>query len=292
MKVVELGSFTKAAESIGFTQPSISAHIKRLEAYFDTTLLDRSVGTRHIALTENGEIAYKASRHIIAFLEQARTEVEKNSEMRAGYLLRIGASFTIGNYFMPTILSDFTKTSPDKVRLQLCIDSGENIAAQVAGGRLDVGLVAGRLKKGYELKRSVFYSDELLLVAGKDTKVKEKFSQQEMQALTWIFREEESDTYSYQKSYLESNNIVAKETMRISGNYAIKEALKMNMGIALLPELVVADELKQGSLIRLPMSRHISRTYSYLLRHDKVIDKPLATFLSLLDKLPQRIDCF
>ena len=98
-----------------------------------------------------------------------------------------------------------------------------------------------------------------------------------------LVRKQGSGTYEYMRQYLAENQIVPKDTVTFSSNYAIKEALLNNVGITLISEYVVADELKSGAIIRLPMQREIIRDYSYLIREGQPVSPALADFIHLLE---------
>lgn len=94
--VVDQKSFTRAAASLNLSQPTVSSHIKNLERYFDATLIDRSPKRFH--LTKTGEIVYQRSRQAIGLIDKAVQEVSEY-QRELGGLIRIGASYTVGNTF-------------------------------------------------------------------------------------------------------------------------------------------------------------------------------------------------
>ena len=75
ISVVEFNNFTKAAKHLNLSQPSVSNHIKSLERYFNTKLIDRSIKQKKIFLTENGEILYKRAKEIVTLLNITMNEL-------------------------------------------------------------------------------------------------------------------------------------------------------------------------------------------------------------------------
>jgi len=73
--VVEYENFTKAAEAIKLSQPSVSLHIKHLEEYFNTILIQRSIKQKKIYITESGSLLYERSKQIIKLLEDTKGDL-------------------------------------------------------------------------------------------------------------------------------------------------------------------------------------------------------------------------
>lgn len=278
--VVEQKSFTRAAKLVNLSQPTVSSHIKRLEAHFKTVLIDRSDKAKEIAVTENGALVYKLGKQLLEAMEQTEAAVTAN-DSADGVSLKIGASLTVGNYYLPSIISRFT-AKYKHIRLEILINNTADICRMLHAGRLDIGLIEGR-QSYYDFKRVNFSTDRLVLVGGKGLGDPRKLDAKALREQVWITREQGSGTYEYMRQYLEANQIAPKDTITFSSNYAIKEALLNNAGVTLISEYVVADELKSGDIVRLPMKREIVRNYSYLIREDRPVSPALADFISLLE---------
>lgn len=278
--VAEQKSFTQAAKLVNLSQPTVSSQIKRLEAHFGATLIDRSDKAKEISLTENGTLVYRLARQILSALEQTEAAIAAE-EGADGISLKIGASLTVGNYYLPSIISRFT-AKYRHVRLEISINNTADICRLLHAGRLDIGLIEGK-QSYYAFKRVNFSSDHMLLVGSRELGEAANMDAKALREQVWITREQGSGTYEYMRQYLAENQIVPKDTVTFSSNYAIKEALLNNVGITLISEYVVADELKSGAIIRLPMQREIIRDYSYLIREGQPVSPALADFIHLLE---------
>ena len=131
--VVEVKNFTKAAEQLNLSQPSVSNHIKNLENYFGVTLINRSVKQKSIFITERGYILYKKAKEIVSLLETTYMEIQNKSDSIKGSI-KVGASLTIGEYVLPDFLAYFSKKYPD-------IDI-EIVAAPTLGIKFDNKILA------------------------------------------------------------------------------------------------------------------------------------------------------
>lgn len=118
--IVEQGSFNKAAEKLGTTQPTVSKKVDKLEEQLDAKLFRRS--TRHLMLTSAGEQFYERSKEIINLVDLTEKEVRRVASDDDN-VLRIAASASIADAFLPKVLSELKKRHPE-VNFRLEIDTG------------------------------------------------------------------------------------------------------------------------------------------------------------------------
>lgn len=90
--VVEIKNFTKAAEYLSLSQPSVSVHIKNLENYFGEKLIDRSVRQKSIKITEQGYLLYKRAKEVVSIIDAAKLEVKIDTEQVSGDLKNFSRS--------------------------------------------------------------------------------------------------------------------------------------------------------------------------------------------------------
>ena len=126
-------NFTKAAELLYLSQPSLSKQIKILEKNLDILLLNRE--NNKVSLTENGKIFLQYSERILALCEEScRTLIDlKNGERGK---LNVGASQTIGTYLLPRVLALFAKNYP-QVNLKVQVNSTRMIAKNILNREID-----------------------------------------------------------------------------------------------------------------------------------------------------------
>lgn len=116
--VTELQSFTRAAEQLNISQPTVSLHIKRLEEYFDEILIYRSRQQKKPVITAAGRRLYQQAKKILSLWKSTYNYVK--DDFTHGGSLTIGVTFTIGEYFLPEFLGEFNKEFPDiKVELEI-----------------------------------------------------------------------------------------------------------------------------------------------------------------------------
>lgn len=279
--VVECKNFTKASEKINLSQPSVSIHVKNLEKFFGVELIIRSVKQKNIIITESGQLLYRRAKEMVALLQATQEEVVNLSNSMKGHL-KIGATYTIGEYILPQFLQLFCKNYPD-VEIEVVIGNTEEISKKVQALQIDIGLIEG-MGHMEEFRQTYFLKDELVLIVPKThVLMEESFSYQQLQNQRWVTRELGSGLREYLDVFLTHNQIVPKSKLVFGSNYAIKEAVKNGLGIAMVScyvaeEAVVRDEVKV-----LLLEEHYCRSFSYILPKDLVATKVVEVFEATLN---------
>lgn len=138
--LAEVKNFTKTAERLRMSQPSVSLHIKNLEKEFRTQLFIRS--PKFLQITPTGELLYDRAKQILTIYEQARQQILEHHTTIKGEL-KIGASFTIGEYILPALLYQLQKNHAE-LELQVLIGNTEEIVSSVRNYKVDFGLIEGQ----------------------------------------------------------------------------------------------------------------------------------------------------
>ena len=158
--VVELKSFSQAAERLGVTQPAVSLQIRSLEERLGQQLLDRS--GRRVEPTEAGARLYRGAQRLLALEQQLVEEVagEADGELRGE--LAIGAATGPGATVVPLLLCEFHLANPD-VRVELTISDTQTVVDAVARRELELGIV-GATPRHRSVVYEPFFRDEVVLV--------------------------------------------------------------------------------------------------------------------------------
>ncbi|CQR45988.1 HTH-type transcriptional regulator CysL [Paraliobacillus sp. PM-2] len=278
--LVEVGNFTKTAEKLLISQPSVSLHIKNLENAFDTQLLDRS--RKGFRLTPTGEILYHRAKQLLSIYTSAKQEIISHHHAVSGSLT-IGASFTIGEYILPALLIDLQETYPN-LMLEAVIGNTEEIVRSVKLLQVDIGLIEGQTNEK-EIEVHPFMEDQLYFVASSNHSLakRKSLSIRALDNQLWITREEGSGTREYLYHVIRKEGLKATAFLTISSNQGIKETLMQGKGISLLSTSVIEREVAEGNLSKLPVSKKsLTRTFSYILSPIMKEKKNVEAFLQLL----------
>jgi DNA-binding transcriptional LysR family regulator len=157
--VVDLRSFTKAANVLGITQPAVSAQIKRLQFLLDSELLDKSAPG--VTLTEKGELVVNYARRLLGINDQILNLVAPRSLLPA---LRVGLPGDFGASLLPTTVAEFQARTPN-LRFQLRGDMSENLLRDLRQGQLD--LAVALTMSGPALDARHYWREESVWVRGR-----------------------------------------------------------------------------------------------------------------------------
>lgn len=157
LKVAELGSFTRAAEAIGLSQPALSRSIARLEEELGQPLFERQ--TRKVVLCDAGQLLLERARTVLTIVDDVRTEICDDGQSGR---LRIAAIPTIAPYFLPACLRTFQQEFP-RAKLVVQEETTENLLKKLADGELDLAVAALPIPARY-LQIQPLFEEELLLV--------------------------------------------------------------------------------------------------------------------------------
>ncbi len=260
--LAELKNFTKTSEVLHISQPSVSLHIKNLEKEFQTELFIRS--PKYVQITPSGNILYNRAKQILSLYEQTKEDILAHHDSIEGEL-KIGASFTIGEYILPAFLSKLQKDFP-KLDLTVIIGNTEEIVRHVREFQVDIGLIEGQTNDK-ELTIHPFMQDELFIISSPAYPgFKNNMTLNDLQDHTWITREEGSGTREYINHVIRSNGLKVKSLLTISSNQGVKESVRQGLGISLLSHSVIEREVEHGdlSIVRLE-NQSFTRTFSYVL---------------------------
>ena len=162
--VVELKSFSQAAERLGVTQPAISLQVRSLEKRLDRKLLDRSA--RRVEPTEAGLALYQGAQRLLALEGQLLEELEAGGEGELGGTLEVGASTGPGSTVVPVLLCEFQRANPG-VAISLSISDTQTVVDRVAARELELGVVgAARRHRGVVFEP--FFRDQVVLACPPD----------------------------------------------------------------------------------------------------------------------------
>jgi len=251
--VAESGSTAAAAAAIALSQSATSAAINELERTLELELFDR-IGKR-LQLNDNGRALLPQA---LALLDGAdwieRWALDRESHIG---MLRIGASTTIGNYLLPSVLAGFRASLPGVAQqhwqVQVAIANTAAIAASVAAFELDLGLIEGPCHEPALTVRP-WLEDELVVVAGARDPILPKrrdarISLEALSQATWLLREEGSGTREIINQLLIPHLHHLRPGIQFGNPEAIKRAAASGLGISCLSRYVVEDLLRTGELV-------------------------------------------
>jgi len=277
--VARLLSFTKAAEALHMTQPAVTFQIRQLEEHFNTRLFDRT--HNKITLTETGDLVKSYADQIISKYNEMDNDVRTMTGDIQGPLM-IGASTTIGEYFIPGIVGTYQRQFPD-VKVRLSVANTNGIIHMVENNEIDIGIVEGPVNNK-NLIREVIWHDELAVVCPVDHALasRKKANMQEVLEYPFISREEGSGTREVLENYMNKRKIDLDQVniiMEFGSPESIKSAVTAGLGVSVLSVATMEKELALNSLATVPLSPPIKRTFSIVYPRQKFRLRAMEEFL-------------
>ena len=282
-KVVELKSFTRAAEAMLLSQPTISEHIRYLEEELEQKLVDR-LG-RTVEVTPAGQILYGYARKILQTRREALQAIEQYSGKLVGRIM-LGCSTIPGTYILPGLIGGFRKQHPS-IKASLSINSSRIISKKVLAGGLEFGVVGARWNDN-GLSWSEIFSDELTLAVhpAHPWASRKNVSLQDVIQEPFILRERASGTRKVFSEILEKNGLKEsslQEVAEIGSTAAIKEAVKAGIGVSVLSRRAVRDEVDCGRLVTVKIhGNRMYRPFYLIQRKNRALSPVVSVFLEYL----------
>ncbi len=277
-RVVELKSFTRAAEKILLSQPTVSEHVRSLEEELGQKLLDR-LGKEALP-TPVGTLFYGYACKILQTRKEAIQAVAHFSGNLSGRIV-MGAGTIPGTYILPELIAAF-RTSHPSIKVALQISGSRNIAENVLQGKVELGVVGARWKENGLQWREIF-SDELCLAVypSHPLALKGSVNLEEVFGEPFILREHGSGTREVFGAILSRHGLNEddlQEVAEIGSTAAVKEAVKAGIGISVLSRCAVADDVECGRLTALSINKHRMKRSFYLIRRKNRGISPVASF--------------
>jgi DNA-binding transcriptional LysR family regulator len=268
-RVAELKSFSKAADDLFLTQPTVSEHILSLEKSLSLHLFDRT--NREVRLTKAGDIFLKYALKILASRKDLLNALSEFSQGIRGEL-SLGASTIPGEYLLPKLVGHFKKEYP-RFTISLRIADTKEIIQYVLQDHVEFGIIGAKVNHPHLLYEK-YEEDEIIVVAPPDHHLLTRKKRVNMEMLLrepWIIREEGSGTQMVVERELRKQSKSLKQfnvAMEMGSTSSVKEGVKAKLGLAFISKRAVEEELNQNLLSRIDSDgfKSISRQF-YIVSH-------------------------
>lgn len=273
--------FSKAAEELYVTQPAVSATIAKLEASIGLALFHR-IG-RRIRLTDAGVFLQTEGHLLVEHALNLEQSLQDFNSLRRGSMV-LGASFTVGNYWLPSHIVRFRSEYP-AIEIQCQLANAESILANTESGQFDLGLVCG--SSPVEFARIVG-EERLILVVGQAHPWygKDNVDVNELRAVDWLMREPGSGAREMLEKSLSSIGLhtdVLSVYQVLQSSEMMKAMACAGAGLAALPATMVEQEIKLGALWPITIAHHeLAAAPIWMIRSPKRRNSPLLARLEQL----------
>ncbi|MEG0403902.1 MAG: LysR family transcriptional regulator [Anaerorhabdus sp.] len=276
--VFQKGSITKAAEALHLAQPAVSLAIKELENYYGICLFDRL--TRKIYPTEAARKLFDYAMPILVMFDEMEENIVNWEALGA---LRIGTTITIGNFILPQVIKLLKKKYP-KTKVQVTINNSETIEKLLGDNEVDIALLEGRNHHKNKVTEIPFFTDELCLIVSKENPLSKRKSIQlkELEKADLLFRENGSAERQLITSLFTANNLVVNPIWESVSTKALVRAVKKDLGVSILPYLMIKDDLKEKDVVRVKIDDvNLVRNFMVIYNQNKYLTETAQAFIEL-----------
>jgi DNA-binding transcriptional LysR family regulator len=272
-------SFSRAAEELHLTQPAVSMQVKQLEDTVGLPLTEQ-IGKKIYLTAAGTELALHA-RAIAQQLREAEAAIDALKGLKSGRL-NIGVVST-AKYFAPRLLAAFRARHPE-VELRLGVHNREVVVQQLADNQIDLAIM-GRPPQDIATRAESFAEHPLVIVAAPEHPLaaQERVDPKDLERETFLIREPGSGTRSAMEHFFSEHGIAPRNTLEMSSNETIKQAVMADMGIAFISEHTVGLETAAGRLVLLPVTGlPVMRRWHVVHLQDKRLSPIAAAFREFL----------
>lgn len=252
IKIVELGSYTKASENLALTQPAVSHHIKMLEREYDIKIFYSD--KKNLKLTPEGEILLKYARRAQAISTNARQAIEDN-RLNLKHLT-IAMTPSANEQYIPQALAIYCNEHP-ATHINIQTDTIKHIYNKLKDYEVDIGIVEGRPELP-GLISILLDTDCLSLVVSPEHRFarRKSVTLSDLKGENFILRSKKAGTRKLFESYLNKNdfNLSALNIIIETDNLStIKELVALNYGITIISNSSCTEEERSGKLVIVPI---------------------------------------
>ncbi|KGE17218.1 LysR family transcriptional regulator [Paenibacillus wynnii] len=280
--VVEVGSFTRAAQKLDYAQSSITAQIQALEAELGQPLFDRI--SKKIILTDAGRRLLPYAQEISKMHTMAQDALRSETELTG--TLRIGAPESLAAFRLPGIIKEFREQYP---QVQIILKPGAcwELVDCIRSGELDLAFLLQPETEYKDIHIETLIHEEMALVAPLDHPLIHfsEVTPLDLRTETILHTETGCSYRILFERHLNSHGVFSDPKLEFWSIEAIKQCVMAGLGISFLPYVTVKTELSEGKLMKLNWNDESQRVATQLVYHNKKWKSPaLSQFLLTVHK--------
>ncbi|WP_078595018.1 LysR family transcriptional regulator [Evansella clarkii] len=242
---------TKAADAMHVAQSAVSRQINNLEEELGVRLFIRE--GRRVKLTPVGRIFLEHMKDAVTIIDKAKREVEEYVDPEKG-TVRIGFPASMANYILPLVISSFRKEYP-KVKFQLYQSSYQELMSLVIKGEIDIALMAPVPKDDKKLRGEILYVENIAVLLPQDHPLaaKSELSLHELRGEPFVMFPEGYILRTIISEACRKEGFQPEVVLEGWDIGSIKGLVSAGMGVTLLPEMTLLDEVPR-STVKIPLA--------------------------------------
>lgn len=280
--LVNLKSFSLAAERNLITQSAVSQQIRTLEEKFDRRLLERVRGRRDVELTPAGEILYRDAQAILSAFDQLGENL-RALDGTVGGTVKVATIYSVGLHELPPRVREFMSKYPS-ARIDLEYSRMTRVIRDVVNGSVDLGVLAfPEPRKGLTVVQMPANKLVLICPAEHPFASRAKVTTKELDGLDFVHFERDMPTRKIVDRMLREKGAEVKKAAEFDNIETIKRAVEVGFGVSIVPIESVRNELGGGRLAAIPLAeKEWVRPVGVIYRSDRTLTIAAAKFVQLL----------
>ncbi|MFP3322586.1 LysR substrate-binding domain-containing protein [Planococcus sp. SIMBA_160] len=283
IEVAKHQSFTKAAQALHVTQPTLSKMVKNLEIEMEVSLFDRS--SRKVRLTDAGEVVFIQAQKIVNSLDDLSSSLYDIMNLNKGKIT-IGLPPVISTLFFPTIIAEFQSRYPD-VSVILVEDGAKKVEEKVADGEVDLGFVM--LPVDAERFDVIpFVSQEIKLLVHEDHPLADRETRDliDFKDDPFLLLSKEFTLNGRTVEFCRSEGFEPKVAYESSQWDFIVGMVEKNLGVTLMPKLI-CDRVKYGPFKTISLTQTFPWRLGIIMGKNRYVPYVSREFITLVNQLPK-----
>ena len=278
--IVKLGSFSQAAQFLGYTQSTLTTHIQLLEKELDTVLFERF--GHQLMLTTDGERLYEYAEQITKLSDDAKNEFDNFAVPRGPIV--IGMPESLGLYYLTDVLKEYVALYPD-VDLKLKFGIASDFRNLLRKNMMDLAFFLEKNIQDTDLKGELLWAEPVVMVSSPRHRLaaQKQVKAKDLQGQTFVFTDSGSNYRMALEEIMNKAEVQPRTVLEIGQIEIIKQFVISNLGIAILPLVAAKAEIAAGLLAALPWQGRDLTTNTFLVYHkEKWHSHAIRAFIKLV----------
>src|SRR4051812_17336374 len=279
--VVESGSFTRAAELNFVSQSAVSQQVRALERRFERRLVERGGGLG-VEPTAAGRLLYEEGKLILARLRALEAELREPGGAMAG-TVRVATVYSVGLHALPPHVKQFLREHP-KVQIQVEYSRTDRVVEACLSGHIDLGIVAFPTRRP-QLEVISLREEELVVVVSPEHRLarRQTATFASLRGEAFVAFDRSVPTRRAIDRALRRHRVTVQITTEFDNIETIKRSVEAGLGVSIVPEDTVRNEVRAGTLVALPLGdERLMRPVGIIHRRRHELSAPARAFADLL----------
>lgn len=282
--LVDLESFSLAAERNFITQSAVSQQIRTLEEKFKRRLLERIRGRREVKLTPAGEVFYRESKLVLDAYEHLNESL-RGVVGKIGGTVKVATVYSVGLHELPAKVREFMTKFP-AAKIDLEYSRTTRVVRDVLNGTVELGVLAfPEPRRGLTI--TPMPDNLLVLIATPDHKFagRKKVKVTELNGEEFVHFERDVPTRKAMDKIFKANNVEVKKVAEFDNIETIKRAVEVGFGLAIVPEPAVIEARNAGTIAVIELAeKYWIRSVGVIYRSDRALSLAAKKFVDLLSQ--------